>query len=249
MFNVVTERRKRSVWTPRTVAISAGAHLLLLGAFVTAAESTPAPREERIIDLTVPTDPKPAAPQKVVTPPPPAPDRPVPVKGNFVSPRPPENVPTTVPPPDPNATPLHESEVSGEGVEGEVIGTPTPNQPPAAGEAENLPSFGEGDVIDADKADVLPRLNNERETQRILQRSYPPMLRDAGVTGRTTVVLIIDREGKVEPGSVRVQESTNPAFAEAAIRAAEKMRFTPAQFRGHPISVLIALPIDWQLQN
>jgi TonB family protein len=96
---------------------------------------------------------------------------------------------------------------------------------------------------------VLPRLSNAREAERLLQHLYPPLLRDAGVTGRTVVVLIIDREGKVEPGSVRVQETTHPGFAEAAIRAAEKMRFTPARLNGRPVSVVIALPIGWQLQN
>jgi hypothetical protein len=39
MFKVVTEHRKRRIWTPRTVAISAGAHLLVLAGFASAAQS------------------------------------------------------------------------------------------------------------------------------------------------------------------------------------------------------------------
>ena len=44
MFNVVVEHRKRRVWTPRTVAVSVGAHLVVLGAVVAAAANAePAP--------------------------------------------------------------------------------------------------------------------------------------------------------------------------------------------------------------
>ena len=247
MFTVVTERRRRRVWTPRTVAASVGAHLLLLGVFVTAAESTPAPTREPVIEISLPEEPEPPAPQP--TPPPAAPERPQPVKGDFVTPRPPEQVPATIPLPDPRVPPISPIDVSGIGVEGDVIGTPTPHPAPPTGQTEQLPDFSGEGPIEAERATVLPHLANEREAQRMLQRAYPPLLRNEGITGRTTVVLIIDREGNVEPGSVRVQETTHPGFAEAAVRAAERMRFTPAQLDGRAVSVVIALPIDWQLQN
>ncbi len=249
MFNVVTERRKRSVWTPRTVAASVGAHLLLLGVFVTVAESgTPRP-VERIIDLPIPAER--ARPQpKPVTPPPPAPDKPQPTRGTFVSPRPPENVPPDIPPPDPHAPPLSPREVTGLGTEGQVIGTPGNNPPtPAADPGPESGIGGEEGVYEPEAVTVLPRLANEREAQRMLQRVYPPLLRDAGVTGTTVVTLIIDRQGNVEPGSVNIQNSTHPGFEDAARRAVEKFRFAPAQLNGRSVSVIIALPIEWRLQN
>jgi protein TonB len=249
MFNVVTDRRKRRVWTPRTVAASAGAHLVLLGIFVTAAESTPADPKDDTRVIEFPIAQTPAPPKHDPAPTPPAPDKPQPVKGDFVTPRPPESVPTTIPAPDPHATPLHDSDVSGTGVEGDVIGTPDPHPQPPTGNTDPQPDGGDAGPYEAEAVTVLPHIANEREAQRMLQRAYPPVLRDAGVTGHATVVLIIDKDGNVEPGSVRVQDASHPAFEDAAKRAVERFHFTPAQLNGHAVAVVIALPIEWQLQH
>lgn len=238
MFDVVTDRPRRRVWTPRTVAASAGAHLLLLGIFVTTAESTPAKvvrMDTTLVEL--PVTPSPDPQQK---------------KGDHVAPRAPETVPAAIPAPDPKAAPVHD-DPDPRGIPGDVIGPPDPPPlpaKPAEGTVETFPVFGGGDeVIDAESATVLPRLENERDAQRMLQRAYPPRLRDQGVTGRATVVVIIDRNGNVEPGSVRVQEATDPAFEEAARRAVEHFRFTPAELHGQTVAVVLALPIRWDLQR
>src|SRR3954470_11378081 len=182
MFDVVTDRPRRRVWTPRTVAVSAGAHLLLLGIFVTTAESTPAKvvrMDTTLVELPVP--PSPPDPQQK--------------KGDHVAPRAPETVPATIPAPDPKAAPVHD-DPDPRGIPGDVVGPPDPPPPPAKpaeGTVETFPVFGDDEVIEAESATVLPRLENERDAQRMLQRAYPPRLRDQGVTGRATVVVIIDR--------------------------------------------------------
>lgn len=250
MFKVVTERRKRSIWSPRVIVLSVGAHLLLLGAFVTAAESTPPETRERIVDLRLPDETRPKLPPKPVTPPPPAApqrDEPKPKPGDFVTPKTPTVVPDGVTDPKPDETPLHDSDVSGHGVEGDVVGKPGPGDTrPLTGNTDPQP---EGGVYTPEAVTVLPHLSNEREAQRILQRAYPPLLRDAGVTGQVTVVVIIDENGNVQPGSVRVQDATNPAFEEAARKVVERFRFSPAELNGHKVSVVIALPIHWELQQ
>ncbi|HSU14277.1 TonB family protein [Longimicrobium sp.] len=248
MFNVVTNRRKRSIWTPRTVAVSVGAHLLLLAAFVTAAESTPPETRERIVDLRLPDAARPKPAPKPVTPPPPAPDRPQPVKGRVVTERPPETVPTRILPPNPNQAPTVPT--GGDGPEGDVEGTPdSTHTGPLTGNTDPQPAPGDGHPYTPEEVSVLPRLANEREAQRLLQRAYPPLLRDAGITGQATVIVVIDENGNVEPGSVRVQDATNPAFEEAARRVVEKFHFSPARLNGQKVSVVIALPIHWELQR
>ena len=139
MFNVVTERRKRRVWTPRTVAASVGAHLLLLGVFVTVAESTPAPPVIVDGEIVIPPDPPKQPPAPRVVTPPSAPDRPQPKKGDFVSPRPPDQVPDVIRP-DPRPT-ISERDVRGIGIEGDIIGTPTPNHPTAPTGSVTLLNF------------------------------------------------------------------------------------------------------------
>ncbi len=250
MFKVVAESRKRSFWSSRTVAASVVFHLLLLAGFVSAAGNTTPQREEigGVIEIGTPKPPKP-----VVAPPhaEPAPDRPQPVKGATIQLPAPEKVPDTLPAPDPHATPVTEAMVTGTGPVGDVIGTPdpttTPMPPTGSTEPQNLPSWNA--PIDAREADTQPELANKRQAEMALQRAYPPRLRDVGVAGHTTVMLIIDRDGNVEPGSVQVQESTHDAFKDAAVRAVERFHFKPATLHGRPVSVLVTLPIAWELEN
>jgi protein TonB len=249
MFKVVVERRKRSIWSPRTVAISAGAHLLVLVGVVTAAANArPVSRDEPVVDeWVVPDKPQQTPPVKPTPPPPP--DQPVPVKGQTLEIQTPETVPPRVLPPHPGDLAVRPEDFSGQGRIGDVIGPPDPGPPqPPTGPAP-LRDFRTDSVIDVSDADQLPELLSPREAQRMLERVYPNMLRDAGVTGHTTVLLVIDKDGKVEPGSVTVQETTHDAFREAAVRAAERFRFRPAKLHGQPVAVSIAIPIDWQIQN
>jgi len=249
MFNVVVDRRTRSVWSARTVAVSIGAHVLVLaGVVVAAANAGPAPAPVQIIDIgqVPPERPNPPAPV-TPTPPPPA-DQPIPVKGQTLVLQTPTTVPTILPPKD-NGPAVDPDDYLGIGTPGNVIGTPDPTpqpQPPAA-DPGPLKDWRMDGVIDAGEAEQLPQLASPRDAQRMLERVYPSMLRDAGVTGHTVVLLVIDKNGAVQPGSVTVQESTHDAFRDAAVRAAERFRFRPARLHGQPVAVSISLPIDWQI--
>jgi len=173
---------------------------------------------------------------------------PVQTKRGFVSLRAPETVPDTLPPVDSTARPLTKDDVTGLGQE--IFGVrprgdstprqPAPDDPPLRDFRLDGP-LGEHDV------DQLPQLASPRDAQRILEHMYPPMLRDGGVTGRTTVVLVVDRTGTVQPGSVTVRETTHEGFRDAAIRAAERFRFRPAMLNGQPVAVVVALPIEWKI--
>ncbi|HEX8245403.1 MAG TPA: energy transducer TonB [Longimicrobium sp.] len=232
------------MWTLRTVVASVGAHLLLLGVFVTMAESRLPPQPPKVKRDTVEWN---LNPVKVppVTHLPKAGERHA-VRGD-PNLQPPDEVPDSVMPANPNDTPV--GPLTGHGPVAYIAGTPTPNSPPRRGDTGIFPVWSDSGPIPADSAEVLPHLIDEREAQRMLQRVYPPLLRDQGTTGRTTVRLIIDRDGNVKPGSVQVRETTHRGFDEAAVRAVEKFHFTPAEFRGHPVSVEIAIPIEWQLQR
>jgi len=249
MFNVVVDRRKRRVWSARTVAVSLGAHLLVLAGVVTAAANT-GTEPVRVAEIDIGRPPERPAPP-VVKPPPPRPaDQPIPVKGKTLELRTPTAVPPDLPPPDSDEPPANPDDYTGEGPIGTVIGpspaTPQPPQPPA--DPGPLHDWRTDEPIDARNADQLPQLLSQRDAQRMLERVYPSMLRDAGVTGHTTVLLVIDKTGAVQPGSVTVQESTHDAFRDAAVRAAERFRFRPAKLRGEAIAVSISIPIEWQIQ-
>ena len=245
MFKVVVDRRKRRVWSARTVAASVGAHLLVLAGIVAAATTTEAAPTPDVVEIWSAPD-RPKEPEQAKPTPPPPVDKPVPVKGRTLELQTPETVPDHVEPPKADDTPVSAKEYTGEGPVGNVIGEPPATPTPPAPDPAPLPDY-RNDVIDAGSADVLPQLASPREAQRALERAYPSILRDAGVTGHTTVLLVIDKNGQVQPGSVTVQETTHDQFREAAIRAAERFRFRPARLNGQPVAVSITIPIEWQI--
>jgi TonB family protein len=255
MLNVYVRGRKRRIWSPATIAVSVGAHLLLLAGAVSTAVGTPEPTDvaRDTIVFNIPDEkpqeaPKPIPVEKNDPPPAPVPDQPKPVPGDFVTPRPPAEVLTVIPTIDPNATPITEADVTGIGREGDIIGTPPEKAVPLTG--NTVPDgTGDGAPLEATMVEELPELANRSQAERLFRQNYPPLLRESGTTGRTMVTMIIDAEGNVEPGSVTVQETTHEAFRAAAIRVAEKLRFRPARLSGRSVPVIIAIPIEWKLDN
>jgi TonB family protein len=248
MFKAVTERKRR-LWSPRTVAASIVVHGVLAAGFVMAIRSTDPPGEEIRPLVDFPTDPVPPE-RREPAPPAPQPEETHPGGGQTVELPAPETVPDSIPEQAPHLRPLLEEHLTGVGEVGTVFARrgpdpalPAVSTPPPD---ENLPIFYA--PIPADSADVQPELANRRQAEMILQRNYPPLLRDEGAMGRTTVQLVIDQDGKVEPGSVRVQESTHNAFEGAAVRAVEQFRFRPAMLNGQRVAVLVTLPITWRLE-
>jgi protein TonB len=247
MFNVVVHRRKRGAWSARTVAVSVGAHLLVLGGIAAAATNTeaaakPSPPDsihwiETQEKKSSPPAPKPATPPTA---------QPRQARASTPALQAPDSVPTRIDPPKPGDTPRTPD--PGDGPAGAEPGTPASTPQPPSGGNGPLADFRDS-VFVPETVDQLPQLLNPREAQRMLERVYPGMLRDAGVTGHTTVLLVIDETGAVQPGSVSVQETTHDAFREAAVRAVERFRFRPAKLHGREVAVRISLPIEWTIQR
>lgn len=254
MLNVYVRGRKRRIWSPATIAVSVGAHLLLLAGAVSTAVGTPDARDEPIEDVTYteikpePKEaPKPIPVEKNDPPPAPKPDQPKPVPGDFVTEKTPETVPDKIPTIDPTAMP-NQPDMPAVGREGDIIGPPPEKAVPLT--RNTVPDgTGDGVPLEATMVEELPELANRSQAERLFRQNYPPLLRESGTTGRTMVTMIIDAEGNVEPGSVTVQETTHEAFRAAAIRVAEKLRFRPARLSGRSVPVIIAIPIEWKLDS
>jgi TonB family protein len=96
--------------------------------------------------------------------------------------------------------------------------------------------------------DVDPKLENSGEIQRLLQRLYPPSLKDVGIGGRVVLWLWVDEKGQV--GKTVVQESSGyDALDQAAAKVAVNMKFKPAINRDKPIGVWIAQPITFEVKR
>lgn len=102
-------------------------------------------------------------------------------------------------------------------------------------------------VLDVSEATGKPRLRNAAEVQALLVEHYPPLLRDAGITGTALVTLTVSEEGKVT--EARVREAGHEAFGAAAAAVARRMEFTPATKDGKPVAVRVTIPMTFSLEK
>ena len=70
---------------------------------------------------------------------------------------------------------------------------------------------------------------------------YPDLARSAGIRGPVVVELVVDTLGQVERSSVGVVATAAPQLADATVRAASHLRFTPAKSNGRPVRQLVHL--------
>ncbi len=75
---------------------------------------------------------------------------------------------------------------------------------------------------------------------------YPELLRHAGIEGRVIVQATIDTTGRAEPASVKLIESPNPGFDQAAINWVRRALFRPARVNGQVVRALMKMPIDFK---
>ncbi len=77
------------------------------------------------------------------------------------------------------------------------------------------------------------------------QPAYPPIARAARASGKVTVKVVVDEEGKV----VAVQaESGHPLLQQAAINAAREARFAPTLLEGKPVKVFGTISYNFVLK-
>jgi TonB family protein len=169
-----------------------------------------------------------------------------PVTGETVVLQPPTEVPDVISPPRANETPITPDMVTGIGKPGDVIGTPDRMdvRPPTGNTNPGTTVTPPDYVPEAGDVDELPALDRNG-LARLMERNYPPHLRDSHVNGRAVVEVIVDADGRVRPGSAKVIETSHPAFEDATLRAAERFRFRPAKIAGMVVPVKVSIPVVW----
>jgi protein TonB len=113
---------------------------------------------------------------------------------------------------------------------------------------ETAVTRSEGAAIPFTPWDVPPRLLNPDDVTRALERAYPPVLRDAGITGTVQLLVHIDAAGKVL--EARVGTSSGYASLDAAaLTVVDTFRFRPAQNRDVPTAVWTRLPVTFEIRH
>ncbi len=119
------------------------------------------------------------------------------------------------------------------------IGTPTR---PGAPDINAL--IGDGGVLLADQVERPVVLDRRSPLPR-----FPQLLKDAGVEGMVRVSFVVDTLGRVELETVRMVESTHPAFAVAVQVTLPRLRFAPARVGGRGVRQLVEFPVQFRLNR
>lgn len=75
---------------------------------------------------------------------------------------------------------------------------------------------------------------------------YPAALQAAGIEGTVLVEAVISKDGV--PLTLNVRNTSDPAFASAALDAARQWRFSPTLLNGEPVEALTTLQVDFKLR-
>ncbi|HEX6070007.1 MAG TPA: M56 family metallopeptidase, partial [Longimicrobiaceae bacterium] len=105
---------------------------------------------------------------------------------------------------------------------------------PAREVAESTPDAAGHEAVQAPPADTLHAHFRSAELRELVEREYPPELRQEGVEGWATVRFTIDPEGRAR--QVEPVIADQPGFGEAALRVVNQLRFSPAVMAGEPVS-------------
>jgi TonB family protein len=251
MFNklVASEgRRKTGFWSPQNMVISLVLHGLLILGLVTAGVSAEQRRQrnEELVDFIEVEEEKPKEPEpekpKEPEPPPPEPEAPPPVVKGTQMLVPPEEPPPTIAPPSTNEQAVNPEDFSGQGAEGGVAKGVEGGVAQSTVEREAPADEG---TYELSAVEEMPRVSNGSDFARQLQRNYPPLLRDAGVTGSVQVRFRVLEDGRVDAESIQITNSTHEQFNDPTMRAVRALRFRPAKVNGRPVKVWVEQPIQW----
>lgn len=179
------------------------------------------------------------------TAPPPPPQEQVVVSANpppqgFQVVTPPDNIPTEIPPVNLNER-FDPKDFTGKGVEGGIAAG-------VAGGTGPVPTIA-GEVFLAAEVDEQPSLTNPASCQQALSQLYPPVMKSAGIPGKVSMQFVVNTDGKVDPGSVKIISSTQKAFEEPArqVITSPNCVFKAGSSRGQPVRVLVQQGVSFKL--
>ncbi|PZF71359.1 energy transducer TonB [Taibaiella soli] len=119
-------------------------------------------------------------------------------------------------------------------------GTGTGEMP--AGNVGDLPASSEPVRF----VEQMPQFAGSMEDYLHNNLRYPEMAREAGVQGRVVVEFVVNEVGEI--GAIKVRRGIGGGCDDEAVRVIKNMpRWRPGKQNGHPVNVLMTLPITFTL--
>jgi len=148
------------------------------------------------------------------------------------------------PPPKPEQPPLPPQETITEKIEETekpVQETPAPAPPSVPIPAPS--KFDEPEYLPPHKISVPPKVPVDQVLRQLI---YPPQANRQRIEGVVYLELFIDREGVIR--KIEVLKDPGYGLAEAAVKAFQGVRCTPAEANGVPVAVRYRYPIRFKLR-
>jgi protein TonB len=147
------------------------------------------------------------------------------------------------PPPPPDAEPVTTVEAIAETmIETDIV----PNQIVVAAGTLLTPQNTAGeDFLPMHRVSVPPKFDENMITRSLV---YPPIALRSGIEGRVILELFIDRTGRVQRVTVLQETPPGRGFGEAAVRAFDGQRCSPAEANGQPVSVRYRYPVRFTIR-
>jgi protein TonB len=202
-------------------------------------EPPPPPKKE--VPKPEPPKPKKAPTPKVVRVEVPKVVAPAPPQG-FKVVAPPVNIPTNLPAVDLSKAITNENDFSGKGVAG---GSANGVKGGTGSEGDTGKEAGpvhEGPYMEFQVEKPVAKIGGEAP-------EYPLSLKDAGVEGQVLAQFVVGENGRFEGGSLKILQSSNPAFTAAVKDALPRMRFSAAQIGGKKVPQLVQMPFQFHLNK
>ncbi len=77
---------------------------------------------------------------------------------------------------------------------------------------------------------------------------YPRLLAAARITGRVTIVFVVDTLGRCEAGSLRILGATHPGFEDAAKASVSGTLYRPALSKGRRVRQLVQQSVSFRME-
>jgi TonB family protein len=101
------------------------------------------------------------------------------------------------------------------------------------------------DVYTPGQLTELPDIADRVKAAEIIQKAYPPELKERKIGGTVHLRFIVNADGTVDTKSVKVIAASHPALGVAAAAASKDIRFKPGKLNGKPVRTVVVFPLNF----
>ncbi|MDR2185591.1 MAG: TonB family protein [Treponema sp.] len=147
------------------------------------------------------------------------------------------------PPPPPGAPPVRQTEAVAENL---IATRELPPPAPVPGTAIPSRPNTEPDYLPMHQISVSPSFSEEEIRRRLV---YPSIAQRSGLEGMVYLELFIDPQGNVQRITILKEDPQGRGFGEAAVKAFQGLRGSPAEANGVPVAVRFRYPVRFRLKG